>query len=145
VLHGARVEPSVGLSPRSSDSRAFASIEDPELDSPLIGYAAHKSVQGIYLTHQVSLAEPANCRVAGHGSDGCESMRNERGLCAHPSCRGRRLAARVSSADYNHVKVHSYSSRRLGFIRYDLCSKYAGLVSRETLLLANTEIAEDDI
>src|SRR6478752_8387278 len=72
-------------------------------------------------------------------------MRNERGLCAHPSRRGRRLAACVSSSDYNHVKFHSYSSRRLVFIRYDLCSKYAGLVSRETLLLADTEIAEDDV
>jgi hypothetical protein len=64
VLHRARVKPSIGLSPRPSDGRAFTSIEDPELDSPLIGYAAHKSVQGIYLAHQVSLAEPANCRVA---------------------------------------------------------------------------------
>jgi hypothetical protein len=72
-------------------------------------------------------------------------MCNERGLCTHPRRGGRGLAARVSSADYDHIKIHSHGSRRLVFIRYGFRGKYTGLVSRETLLFANTKITEDDI
>jgi hypothetical protein len=72
-------------------------------------------------------------------------MSNKRGFCAHTSRRGSCLAARVSSADYDHIKIHSHGSRRLVFIRYGFRGKHTGFVSRETFLLANTEIAEDDV
>src|SRR5690349_10119531 len=47
LLHSAGVELAIGLRARPADGWAFAPVENPELDSPLVGYLAHKSVQGV--------------------------------------------------------------------------------------------------
>jgi hypothetical protein len=106
ALHGTCVKLSIGLSPRPSHSRTFTSIENPELDSSFVGCTAHKSIQGINLTHEMSLAQAANCRVARHGPDRCKSVRKQGCLSAHPRGSGSRFAACVSSTDDNHIIVH---------------------------------------
>src|SRR6516164_634193 len=107
TLHGTGVKLSISLSPRPSNGWTFTSIENPELDSSLIGNTAHKSVQSINLTHEMSLAEPANCRVARHGPDRCKSVRDQGCLSAHPRGGSSCFAACVSSTNDNHIKVHS--------------------------------------
>jgi hypothetical protein len=68
-LHGAGIELSVGLGPWATHRRAFAAVEEAELDSGLVGNAAHDTVEGIDLTHEMALAKAADGRIAGHGTD----------------------------------------------------------------------------
>ena len=60
LLHGRRVELSIGLGARTAHCWPLAAIEEPELNSGGIRHAAHQAVEGVDLAHQVALAEPAD-------------------------------------------------------------------------------------
>jgi hypothetical protein len=53
----------------------------------------------------MTLAEPADRRVARHGADGGEGMRDERGPGTHTRRSRCGLGARVAAADHDHVKL----------------------------------------
>jgi hypothetical protein len=57
------------LSPGRSYSRAFLSIQSPELYSGLIDIFGHLPTKGINFLDQVSLSQPADSWVAGHARD----------------------------------------------------------------------------
>ena len=95
LLHGSRVEPAVGLRPRTADRRTLATVEDAELNPPGIRHPAHQAVERIDLPDQMALAEPADCRVAGHSADGRKAVRDQGGLGAHACGCGRGLTAGV--------------------------------------------------
>ena len=77
-LHGRRIELAVGLRARPAHGRAFAAVENAELDAAGVGDAAHQAVQSIDFPHQMAFAEAADGRIAGHGADGGESVRHQR-------------------------------------------------------------------
>ena len=52
----------------------------------------------------MTLAQPADRGIAGHRADGRESMGHQRRPGAHPRGRGRRLAARVASANDDDIE-----------------------------------------
>ena len=103
-LHGLRIELAVGLGARAAHGRAFAAVQDAELDAAGIGDAAHEAVQGIDFPHQMALAEAADGRIAGHGADGGESVRHQRRSRAHAGAGGRGFAAGVAAADDDDVE-----------------------------------------
>ncbi len=104
-LHRRRVERPVGLRARSAHGGTLAPVEHAELDSRRVRDPAHEPVERVDLAHQVSLAEPADRRIARHGADGGEAMRDQRRARAEPR-RGRgRFAARVPAADDDDVET----------------------------------------
>ena len=72
LLHGGRIAGAIGLGTRPAHRRALAAIEHPELDAAAIGHAAHQAIERIDLAHQMTLAETADRRIAGHRPDGRE-------------------------------------------------------------------------
>ena len=78
-LHGAAIELAVGLGARALDGGTLAAIEDAELDAGRVSGASHQPVERVDLAHEMSLAEPADRRIAGHFADGRESVGDERG------------------------------------------------------------------
>ena len=115
LLHRRRIELAVGLGARAAHRRPFAAIEHPELDAAGIGDAAHQAIERIDLAHQMALAEPADGRIARHGADGGEAMRDQRRSRAHARGRGRRLTAGVAATDNDHIEagVHRKFSKTL--------------------------------
>ena len=106
-LHGLAIELTIGLGAGALNSRTLGAIEQPKLNASLIGGAAHQAVEGIDLAHQMTLAEPADSRVARHLANSCSVVRDQRRARAHASGSGRRLAPGVSAADNNDVKFGS--------------------------------------
>ena len=103
-LHGLRIELAVGLRARAAHGRAFAAVQNAELDAAFVGDAAHEAVQSVDFPDQMAFAEPANGRIAGHGADGGESMRHQGRFRAHAGGRSRGLAAGMAAADDEHVE-----------------------------------------
>ena len=61
------IELAVGLGPRPSDRRSLAPVEQPELDSGLVGHPAHQAVERVDLPDQVALAQTRrwpDCRTS---------------------------------------------------------------------------------
>src|SRR5271170_3541254 len=79
LLHRAAIELAVGLGARSLDGWALAAVQDAKLDAGLVGRAGHHAVERVDLAHQMTLAEAANRRVAGHFADRGDAMGHERG------------------------------------------------------------------
>ena len=71
---------------------------------PAIGDPAHQAIQRIHLPDEVTLAQPADRRIAGHRADGGEAMGHQARSCADPSGRTGGLAARVASSDDDDVE-----------------------------------------
>ena len=103
-LHRGRIELAIGLRARTAHGRAFAAIENAELDAAVVGDAAHQAVQCIDFADQMALAEPADRRIAGHRADGRESVRHQGRVRAHARGRGRGFAAGVAAADDDDVE-----------------------------------------
>ena len=104
-LHRRGIELAVGLGARAAHRRAFAAVENPELDAALVGDPAHQAVERIDLAHQMAFAEAADGRIAGHGADGRELMGHQRGPRAHAGSRGRGFTAGMAAADNDNVEL----------------------------------------
>ncbi len=108
-LHRRRVERPVGLRARPAHRRTLAAVEHAKLDARRVRDPAHEPIERVDLAHQVSLAEPADRRIARHGADGGEAMRDERRARAEPR-RGRGcFAARMAAADDDDVVTLHHS------------------------------------
>jgi len=103
-LHCRRVELAVCLSARTAHGWAFPAIKNPKLDAAEISGSAHEAIERIDFPHKVTLSEPANCRIAGHGADRGEPVRNQRSFGARPRSRGGSLAAGMAAANHHDVK-----------------------------------------
>ena len=103
-LHGRRIEFAIGLGARPAHGRAFAAVENAELDAALVGDAAHQAVQCIDFADQMAFSETSNGRIAGHGADGGESMRHQGRLRAHAGACGRGLTAGMAAANHDNVE-----------------------------------------
>src|SRR5205807_368434 len=101
---GLGVKLAVGLRARAADGRALAAVEYPELDPGLVGDAAHQAIERIDLTHQMTLAEAADRRVARHRPDRRESVGHQRDLGAHPGGGGSSFAAGVATTDHDDIE-----------------------------------------
>ena len=107
-LHRGGIELAVGLGARAAHRRALAAVENAELDAAGIGDSAHQAVERVDLPDQMALAEPADRRIAGHGADRRESVRDQRGRGAHARGRGRGFAAGVAAADHDDIECSRF-------------------------------------
>ena len=103
-LHGLAVKLAVGLGAGALDRRALALVEDAELDARLVGHAAHQTVQGVDLAHEMALAETADGGIAGHLADRGEAVGEERRPGAKARGRSAGLAAGMAAADDDDVE-----------------------------------------
>ena len=104
-LHMGPVQPPVTLSPRTLHRRSLAPVQEPELDPGQVGDPAHHAIQRIDLTHQVSLTQPADCRIARHLADAVGAVGHQSASRSHPRRRMRRLGARMPAADHHHIEA----------------------------------------
>jgi hypothetical protein len=81
----------------------FSAVEQAELDSRAIDRLAHQSTEGIDLSDDLSLGNPADGRVATHLSDRIEIPCKECYACAEPSGRSSSLGPGMPGADDDHV------------------------------------------
>ena len=119
----------------------------------------------------MTLAQPTDGRVAGHGADGREAVGHESGLRAHSGSRARGLAAGMAAADDDDCRgsrcaimagllSRSEGSRKWEVMRIDLFHvkqrvpitsrktfhvKQVGNQVNEEILFANTEFPEDHV
>jgi hypothetical protein len=68
--------------------------------------AAHQTVQGVDLAHQVALADAADGGIAGHLAQGFEGVGQQQGAGAKARRGGGRLAARMASPNDDDVVLH---------------------------------------
>ncbi|KVK42687.1 hypothetical protein L905_04285 [Agrobacterium sp. TS43] len=104
TLHGFAVEPPVGLSARTTDGRSLFAIEHAELDSRCVGNPTHQTIQRIDLANEVSLAQTADGRIAGHDANRLTLMGNKGGFCTMPCSGSSGFAARVATANNNDIE-----------------------------------------
>src|SRR5271163_3508991 len=96
----------VGLRAAGANGRALARIQKSKLDSSLVGRQAHLAAKGVDLADQVTLADAADGRVAGHLADVIEVESEHQRARAHPGRRERGFDSGVAGADNDDVVVH---------------------------------------
>ena len=69
IGNGAAVELAVGLSARPAHRRPLAAVEDAELNTGAVDRAAHDTIERIDLADEMTLAKPADRRIARHLAD----------------------------------------------------------------------------
>ena len=104
ILHRRAIEPAIGLCPRPANGRSLRAIEQAKLNAGAIGDTAHQTIQGVDLTHQMTFAQSADGRIAGHLSDRRECMREQGGAGAKPRCRRSRLHAGMPATHHDHIE-----------------------------------------
>ena len=129
-LHRRGIKLTIGLGAGAPDGRTLPAIQDAKLDTARVSDPAHQSIQRIDFPNQVTFAKSTDRRIAGHGADGREMMRDQRGAGAHARRSRGRLAARMAAANDDDVVgcqviAHGRLSNAQGRCSED--------VSRETL------------
>jgi len=131
-----RIELAVRLGSRPPHRRTLPAVENPELDAADVSDTAHQAVERIDFPDQMALPEPANRRIARHGADRCESMRDQCRLRAHTRRRGRGFTAGVAAANHNDVESMCHQNLECRVLAEDRGGvKISGFnenVSRET-------------
>jgi hypothetical protein len=107
VEHPATVSLLVGLRARRPDGWPAASIEHLELNAGRVDGSRHQPAECIDFRDEVTFRGSANGGIARHMGDGVRRQRADRHVPAHPGGRMRRLAARMSGANHNHVIFHA--------------------------------------
>jgi hypothetical protein len=73
-LHGGGVKLAIRLGARSPHGGALAAVEQAKLDAGRIGGAAHQAIERIDFADEMAFAQTADRRIAGHRSDGGETL-----------------------------------------------------------------------
>ena len=113
ILHRLAIELAISLRAGASDGGTLRPVEHPELDTAAIRRAAHDAIERIDFTDQMSLAQPANGRVAGHLPDGGKLVGDQGGLGPESGRRGRSLGPSMAAANDNDVEGFAIHGRRL--------------------------------
>ena len=131
--NGLPIKLTVRLCSGSPHRRAFAGVENPELDPRKVGRLPHDPVQRIYLAHQMAFTDAADRRITGHLTDGFETLRDEQRAGARASSRHRGFSACVTCANDNHVKA-------IRIVSHDVINPVSG-VNRPRSIPARTPYA----
>jgi hypothetical protein len=107
-LHSLAVKFAIRLRSWPSHRWPLAPIQETELDSSCIGNPPHEAIQGIDFAHQLSLADPADCGIAGHYADRIAPHCDKRCPCAGPSSRRRCLTTGVASTNHNDIEFMNH-------------------------------------
>ncbi len=102
---GAAVQHAVGLGTGCANRRPLARVEHAELDPGAVRGRGHGTAEGIDLAHEVTLADTADGRVAGHLPERVDTVRQQQRTAAHACGRQARFGTGVATADHDHVKT----------------------------------------
>jgi hypothetical protein len=91
-LHRLPIELAISLGARSAHGGTLAPVEQTKLDAGRVRHAAHHAIHGVDLADQMPLADPADCRIAGHLADRLELVR-QRAAVRRPRVRAAAAAA----------------------------------------------------
>ena len=94
------------------DRRPLRSVQHAIMNSGVIGGGANYAVECIYLTHQVTLADATDCRIARHRSNCILVHRDKCDLGTPARRRVSCLATSVPATHDYYVKRHSYQRRK---------------------------------
>jgi hypothetical protein len=100
---GAAVALPVGLRAGRAHGRALAPVQHPEVNAGPIGGLGHRPAQRVDLAHQVTLADPADRRVAAHLADGFDVVGQQQRARTAACRRQGGLGPGVAAADHDHV------------------------------------------
>ncbi len=104
-LHGALIEFAIGLGTRTTHRRALTGVQDAKLDTRLVNRSAHEPVERVDLAHQMPLTNPANRRIAGHGTDIGDIEGHQCSLSSQTRGGRSSLDPSVASTDYQNIKA----------------------------------------
>ncbi len=104
-LHRLAIKLAIFLRPGPTHRRPLASVEDAELNPPLIGDTAHDAIERIDLTHQMAFAQSPDRRVAAHLADGRKLVRDQRRRYTQTRRSGRRFRAGMAAANNDHTEI----------------------------------------
>ena len=103
LLHDLLIAPSVGLRAQRVYGRALAAVEHSVLDAGAVCGLRHFAAQRVQLPDKMSLARPADGRVAGHIAHAVQ-IHGEAERVEPQPCRGQRgLDPGVTRADHGNV------------------------------------------
>jgi hypothetical protein len=108
IEYSATIQPSVRLDPRPPNRGTLAPVEHAPMDCRAIGGARHQTIENVQLADQVTLADAADRRVAGHLPDVFAPKRDQSDAGAAPSRGGRGFTAGVAGPDDKNI-VHGPS------------------------------------
>ena len=104
LADGGFVQHPVRLGPGGAHGRAFAAVQDAELDAGFVGGRRHGATQRVHLFDQMAFADAADGRVTAHLAQGLDVVRQQQGGAAHARSGQRGLGARMAAADHDDVK-----------------------------------------
>ena len=104
AAHGGLVQNAVGLGAGGAHGRAFAGIQNPELDARLVGGQRHHAAQRVHLFDQVAFANAADAGVAAHLAQGLDVVGQQQSLAAHAGRGQGSLGSGVAAADNDDVE-----------------------------------------
>ncbi len=103
VLHGGAIKRPVGLGAGPAHGRAFAAVEQAELNPGPVRDPAHQAVQGIDLPHQMAFADTADGGIAGHFTQGLALVGEEQSAGTRARRSRRRFAAGMAAANHDDI------------------------------------------
>src|SRR5262249_13944086 len=116
AAHFAAIHIAIGLGARRLDRGTSTAVEQAKLDARGIDDLPHDSAERIYLSDQVALSDPTDCRIAAHLADRILFDGNQRRSCADVGGYVCSLASGMARADHYHIKfqiLHHFPSPAL--------------------------------
>ena len=99
------VQHPIGLGARCTHGRPLRAIQNAELNAGFVGGQGHRATQGVDLLDQMSLADPANRRVAAHLSQGFDVVGQQQRPGTHARAGQRGLGASMPPTNHDDVKL----------------------------------------
>ena len=103
--NGRLVQRTIRLGPRRPHRRSLGAVENPKVDSRLVGRGRHGAAERVDLLDQVTLADAADRRIAAHLPQRFDRMGEQKRRRAHARSGKRRLGAGMAAADDDHVEM----------------------------------------
>ncbi|MNN16206.1 hypothetical protein D3C81_1293380 [compost metagenome] len=105
LAHYRFVDSAVGLGASSAYGRAFAVVQNTELDTALVSSQRHGAAERVNFLDQVALADATDGRVATHMTEGFHVVGQQQGFYTHACRRKRSLGTGMAAADDDHFKT----------------------------------------
>jgi hypothetical protein len=99
------VQHAVGLCARRPHCGTFARVQDPELNTATIGRQRHRAAECVDFLDQMTFADAADRRVAGHLAECFDIVCQQQRFAAEPSGSQTRLGAGMAAADHDDIET----------------------------------------
>ena len=101
--HGFAIQHAVSLRASGAHCRAFARIENAELNARFVRHRRHRAAQRIHFFNEMAFADAADGRVTRHLPQRFDAVRQQQGVATHARGSKRGFAASVPATDNNYI------------------------------------------